>query len=183
MKTKKDKLSIYQNLDGEYFFDENTNQFLLKFDEGQKEALMTGLDHHRCIQAIAYPGISAECMKAIVELMPDNESEIMPSGLRRVDYFKVAMAFDDPKDCELALGILANRIDIFREIKDVRKLDSQTLGLIYSASMYGVNVCFDVDKGLRGSELEQKVRTLCLKKEKRARRRAFFETIRRPYKL
>lgn len=180
MKTNR-KITRYQNLDGKDFYNPDTGKFLMNFDDAQMELLSYGLEKNMPVQAIAYTNITAECMKAAIEYMIENQGDRALLGLKRVDYWKTVMIFKDPDECRMVLAAAKHYVNIFEEFDDVRKLDRQTLEIIAEAAdSYNINLCKQVKKGLTGQALVAYAEKKVIKNEKTARRNNFFYLLRHP---
>jgi hypothetical protein len=179
MKGEKE-LSIYQNLDGDYFYDAGKQKFTMNFDDDQMMLLEYGLKHNMPVQALAYPSVSAWCMHDIMEFMMENQGEFVYHNIRRIDYWKVAMIFQNPADCRNALTAMEYDVNIFNEFTNVRILEPQTIELIAIAAANGQNVCGQVKRGLKGAELKEYIENMAEKNAKKRRRRDFLYTLRYP---
>lgn len=180
MKKNKD-ISIYENLDGELFFDINKGKFTMNFDDDQMQLLEYGLEHNMPVQAIAYPFVSAQCMHDIMEFMSENQGTLEIHNMKRIDYWKTAMMYHhNPAECKSVLSAMEYGVNVFEEFPNVKILDSQTLELISIAASCGENVCKKVRSGLLGQNLANYIERTIDKNAKRKRRRDFLYTLRYP---
>ena len=154
---KKIKRNPYYNFDGEKFYDEYEENFLLDFNEEQKDILKYGISLGYPVNAVAYPYVSAECMEAGMTYMSKFKSLMDERGIKTTDIWKTVMVFDNPDICKAVLWCKMRRIDIFKEFDDVRQLKEEDIQHIVNAASYRINICPKIKKGIPYDEIEKSI--------------------------
>jgi len=146
---------IYQNMDGQFFYEEETKSFILDFNEEQKRILSEGIARRYPVQAIAYPDVSAECMEVCIEFMDANSRYETINNVTAIDIWKTTRIYKAPEDCLMVLSAIQKNVNIFKEFKDVRVLEPKVLDIICYAALDDVNVCSVVRRGVTIDELNR----------------------------
>lgn len=156
-KSKKRKRAdaIHKNFDEEFFF--QGTDIIDLFSEEQKQILTRAMEKGYPAKAIAYPSVSPECMKAIMEFMYFHQADYTKNNISAVFLYKVAMLFKKPELCTYALIAKTYNVDIFEEFEDVRTLSELDLAFIAEASSYGENVCKKLNQGKTYEEIKDSI--------------------------
>lgn len=157
-KTKKQKRAdaFHKNFDEEFYY-ENGDVIDLFSDE-QKAVLYTIMEKGYPVKSVAYPSVSAECMKAAMEFMYFRQDDYNSNNITALFIHKVVMIFKEPEMCTYALLAKGNKVDIFEEFDDVRTLSKFDLAFIAEASTCGENVCKKLNQGMTYEEIENSIK-------------------------
>ena len=136
MKQPQDRV-IY-NLDGEAVIDLNTGEYLMDFDEYQKEQLDRALEHGWSIRGFAYKNLPGEFMNMLVLNFSDkNKKGPIPSDL---DIWKLVHTDLDPDQFCHCAGALFDGLNMVDKIDNICMYSNSFL---YIVSI--VNKFHDVD--------------------------------------
>ena len=176
----KDDYPLYHNIEGELFYDSDKNEFVMDFDEKQKTVINAAIERRLPIQTVAYPFVSAECMVACMEFARYDQTWHCYNNVYCIDIWKTAMIYKKPEECRMVLAAMREKVNIFKEFKDVRTIAPDVLRLICLAALDGVNICRFVRKGLPYDKLKARAEKMVVRKQKRDAIRSFFSKLRNP---
>lgn len=156
-KENRRKEEFHKNMDGEYFY-QNDVGIIDVFNEEQKKVLLAGMRKGYMVKSIAYPFVSADCMKTAMCFMSYFQDDFVNNNIKSIDIYETVMVFKDPEICYAVLTAKKHNVDIFKEFDDVRKLEDIEIEFIASASEYGLNVCQKIKDGMTLKEIEDSVK-------------------------
>ena len=153
---------ILYTLEDEPIFNRSTGAFLAPFDETQKKILLLLMDHKVSVITFAYPTLPSQFYKAIQEaVLPLNPGtgDYVSYPFDEAILYRIVhtnMNLDQFNDC--LLGMM-NGIDMCKEIKNISQYPHEILNKVATMSIYGFNMCQDLDPDMDIEEFSLKVQS------------------------
>lgn len=139
---------IYENPDGQTFYDEKTGSFMEGFTKQQQLVLKNAMEEGKPAGLVAYPCITAERMKTLLSYARPESLLIDRGGVKAQDIYKCGQLDISPEKTKLIMETVAAmwHIKPIDECDDVTKLDEEALSLIAEAARNGKDLCKDANR-------------------------------------
>lgn len=174
-KKKENKIQdpVLYNFDHQPVINTDTGEFLMDFDFEQQKILRQMIDWHIPIGSLAYRGLPAQYMNAIL-FFTRPDSHLGSTTFTKFDegiMYKIVHTDLDIGQFTDCLLCLINGIDICGEVENVASYPHEILSLIARAATLKVNLCKRLKRDMDVYALSEEVEKL----EKKAKQKEKFQ--------